>query len=268
MSHNVSPTPATGIATSPRRRQQAIQPPNPLTTSLGNARNAGLGIGGFAQTPVSSTTLSSPFSGHPQSPYAQSPGGAMRGASPMALRSHGSFGGIYNPQQWGPVGNGSPISSSAGEHRQAQPSRVVALAPRPVGPDGKANPDQRCQHLLTDFQNLSLRLHHPIHLDDIQTRRTRRAVLLKSFLRRTLHHRTQKLRAMVRLSALQRPCLLISSLDILVAGLPSSSNKQVQTALRTLQVVRLRFHLRLLYKDQARETAHHLKIMQIDCFLP
>lgn len=135
ISQNVPPTQASGIATSPRPRQQAIQPPNLLTTSLGNARNAGLGIGGITQTPASATTLSSPFAGHPQSPYVQSSGGASRGASPMALRSNSSFSGTYNPQQWGPVNNVSQMSS-AREHRRAQSSRVVALAPRPVGPDG------------------------------------------------------------------------------------------------------------------------------------
>lgn len=141
-SHNVSPTPVSEIATSPRRRQQAVQPPNLLTTSLGNARNAGLGIGGIGQTPLSSTSLSSPFSARPQSPYVHSPGGASRGASPMALRSQSSFSGTYNPQQWGPVGNGSSISSSTAEHRQAQSSRVLALAPRPVGPDGNVKSTQ------------------------------------------------------------------------------------------------------------------------------
>lgn len=130
-SYNAAPA-STGIASSPRRRQQALQPPNLLTTSLGIARNAGFGTGSIVQTPVSTTTLSSPFSGIPQSP-----GGAMRGASPMVPRSRTGFNGTYNPQQWGSLNNGSPSSSSAGGHRQAQPSRVVALAPRPVGPDGK-----------------------------------------------------------------------------------------------------------------------------------
>jgi len=129
-SYNTSPDPS-GIATSSPRRRQPVQPPNLLTTSLGNARNAGLGIGGIVQTPVSTTTLSSPFSA-----FSQSPAGAMRGASPMALRSQASFSGTYNPQQWGPLNNRSPNSSSAGDHRPARSSRVVALAPRPVGPDG------------------------------------------------------------------------------------------------------------------------------------
>ena len=133
-SYSVSPGPA-GIATSPRRRQQADQPPTLLTTSLGNARNVGLSFGGIVQTPVSTTSLSGPFSGYPQSP-----GGAMRGASPIALRTQAGFNANYNPQQWGPVRNGSPGSSTTGGHRQAQLSRVVALAPRPVGPDGKKPP--------------------------------------------------------------------------------------------------------------------------------
>ena len=118
------------IASPSRRRQHPVQPPNLLTTSLENARSAGLGIGGIVQTPVSATTLSSPFSGPPQSPA-----GATRGASPMALRSQPGFSGTYNPQQWGPLSNGSP--SASGDHRQARSSRVMALAPRPVGPDGK-----------------------------------------------------------------------------------------------------------------------------------
>lgn len=139
--YNVSGGPA-GIETLPRRRQTPNQPPNLLTTSLGNARNAGLGIGEVPQTPILSTTLSSPFSAYPQSPHPQSPGGAMRGASPMASRSASGFSGHYNPQQWSAVDNVSPNSMSvAGEHRQTgQSSRISHLAPRPVGPDGKGKP--------------------------------------------------------------------------------------------------------------------------------
>lgn len=128
---NTSPNPV-GTASPSRRRQQALRPPNLLTTSLGNARNAGLGIGGNGHTPISTTSLSSPFSGFPQSP-----GGAMRGTSPMALRSQASFSGTYNPQQWGPLSNSSTTSPATGDHRHSQASRAVALAPRPVGPDGK-----------------------------------------------------------------------------------------------------------------------------------
>ena len=124
--YNVSGGPAP-----PRRRQNPNQPPNLLTTSLGNARNAGLGLGRVVQTPISSTTLSSPFSAYPQSTNPQSPGGAMRGASPMASRSASAFSAHYNPQQWGAVNNFSSTSlSMAGEHRQTS-----HLAPHPVGPD-------------------------------------------------------------------------------------------------------------------------------------
>ena len=134
---------ATGIEIPPRRRQLPNQPPNLLTTSLGNARGAGLGVGAVVQTPISSTTLSGPFSAYPQYPYPQSPAGAARGASPMASQSASAFSGHYNPQQWGVVNNVSPNSMSmAGEHRQtSQSSRAAHLAPRLVGPDGKGIPD-------------------------------------------------------------------------------------------------------------------------------
>jgi hypothetical protein len=135
----LSPAEAEIAIIPPRRRQHAVQPPNLLTTSLGQARNNGLGIGGLSQTPISSTTLSTPFSTYPQSAYSAvppSPGGAMRGTSPMAFRSQSGFSAAYNPQQWGPVSHTSP--ASGGEHgHDGRSSRVVALAPRPVGPDGR-----------------------------------------------------------------------------------------------------------------------------------
>ena len=139
-SYNVSGGPA-GIESSHRRRQLPNQPPNLLTTSLGNARNTTLGIGGVVQTPISSTTLSGPFSAHPLCSYPQSPGGAVRGTSPMASRSASTFSGHYNPQQWGVVNSASPNAMSmAGEFRQtSQSSRTAHLAPRLVGPDGKGN---------------------------------------------------------------------------------------------------------------------------------
>ena len=153
--YNVSGESA-GIETPPRRRQ-TNQPPNLLTTSLGNARNTGLGFGGVVQTPVSSTTLSSPFSAYPQSPHSQAPRGNMRGASPMASRSASGFTGHYNPQQWGTVNSVSPNSMSmAGEPRQTcQSARTVHLAAhcRPVGPDGKPEPYLvRAQLMKTDAE--------------------------------------------------------------------------------------------------------------------
>ena len=135
---NVPGAPA-GIQISSRRRQLPNQPPNLLTTSLGNARNTTFAPGGLVQTPVSSITLSGPFSAHPQCPYPQSPGGALRDSSPMASRSASTFSGHYNPQQWGAVNSASPSSMSmVGEHRQiSQSTRTAHLAPRLVGPDGK-----------------------------------------------------------------------------------------------------------------------------------
>ena len=129
-----------GLSPPPRRRH-ALQPPSLLTTTLENAHNLGLGIAG--QTPVSATSLSSPFSTSPTSPYPASPTGAMRGASPMVLRAPSAFNTAYNPQQWGPVSSGSsstPISTSRPVSiRQPNQSRAVVLAPRPLGPDGKPN---------------------------------------------------------------------------------------------------------------------------------
>ena len=146
---SVSGAPA-GIEASPRRRQTPNRPPNLLTSSLGNARNAGLGLGAVVQTPASSTSLSAPFSAYPQYPYPKSPAGAMRGTSPMTSRSASAFTGQYNPQQWGAVNNVSPNSiSMAGEHRQiSHSSRTAHLAPRPVGPDGKEPPYLTRTHLM------------------------------------------------------------------------------------------------------------------------
>ena len=120
-----------------RRRPHAVQPLNLLTTTLGNTHNAGLGIGG--QTPVSTTSLSSPFSQHQPSPYPRSPAGAMRGTSPSVHRT--PFSTAYNPQQWGPLNatsSPSPNSASAsmGPRHPSQTTRVALLAARPVGPDG------------------------------------------------------------------------------------------------------------------------------------
>lgn len=121
------------------RRPHAIQPPTLLTATLENAHSAGLGITGH--TPVSTNSLSSPFSAYQHSPYPLSPAGAMRGTSPMAHRATTSFNAAYNPQQWGPVSSGSTSSPSSSSRtmttRQTQTTRVAVLAARPVGPDGE-----------------------------------------------------------------------------------------------------------------------------------
>ncbi len=130
---------------SPRRRQHAIQPPNLLTASLGNARHTGLGVGGSTQTPLSATSLSSPFSVYQPSPYPASPGGAMRGNSPMATRTLAAYNAPYNPQRWGTTNPSSSSTSTASGTRQRQTTRIESLAARPVGPDGMLS------HLLTQW---------------------------------------------------------------------------------------------------------------------
>ena len=120
----------------PRRRHPGLQPPSLLTTSLeNNARQAHLGLGS-AQTPLSAatTTLSSPFSAFPSSqsanPTTATPASSL--VSPMHTHQSPSVSTPYNPQQWGPMNAGSP--GAAIQHSTRQ--RLVALAPRLVGPDG------------------------------------------------------------------------------------------------------------------------------------
>ena len=126
-----------------RRRQHALQPPSLLTTTVGNAHNLG-------QTPISATSLSSPFSSHQPSSYPGSAIGTMRGSSsPMVHRPSSAFNMAYNPQQWGPVSSGSnsiptSASRSAAIRQPMQSTRVTALAARPVGPDGKLDVPSRC----------------------------------------------------------------------------------------------------------------------------
>ena len=121
------------LAPTARRRQRAVQPPS-LTTTIG------LGLGVPGQTPISTTSLSSPFSANfPSSPYPVSPGGALRGTSPMSHRGPTAFSTPYNPQQWGPISAASsnPASSTASSTRQgSQATRVVPLAAVATGPDG------------------------------------------------------------------------------------------------------------------------------------
>ncbi|KAI9852151.1 MAG: hypothetical protein M1830_006817, partial [Pleopsidium flavum] len=83
----------------PRTRRHAVQPPM-LTTTLSGPHNDGVGLGLTAQTPISTTSLSSPFSQYNPSIYTASPGGASRTTSPMASRNSAIFNVPYNPQQW------------------------------------------------------------------------------------------------------------------------------------------------------------------------
>ncbi|KAI3016890.1 hypothetical protein CBS147345_4542 [Aspergillus niger] len=126
------PTPLTSSnQPSPSRREHAVQPP-PLTTSLGGHQFQGLGLAlgsGYSSTPLSSTSLSSPFT-QGQSPAVGSPGGAAIGSSPMASRQYNV---PYNPQDWGPVGSGS---MNAGQATYTPPNSMLRIVsqPRSTGP--------------------------------------------------------------------------------------------------------------------------------------
>ena len=130
---------------SPLRRQNAAQPPTLRTTSLNNTQGLGLGYGlNAGQTPISTTSLSSPFALHNASPYPASPSVT---ASPMAVRSPATFSTPYNPQQWGRIGSdGSPLvgpaASTLSPLHARQSSRAVAYAPRLRGPDGMCMTDR------------------------------------------------------------------------------------------------------------------------------
>ncbi|PYI06463.1 hypothetical protein BO78DRAFT_397191 [Aspergillus sclerotiicarbonarius CBS 121057] len=125
------PTPhTTSNQPSPSRREHAVQPP-PLTTTLSGHQFQGLGLAlgaGYTGTPLSSTSLSSPFT--QGSPAVASPGGAAIGSSPMASRQYNV---PYNPQDWGPVGNGS---LNAGQSTYPQTNNMLRIAsqPRSTGP--------------------------------------------------------------------------------------------------------------------------------------
>lgn len=193
-------------------RQHVLQPPSLLTTTLENAHSLGLGMA--AHTPISATSLSSPFSSaHQPSPYQASPPGAMRGTSPVVHRMPATLNMAYNPQQWGPVNSGATPSSSSRptSMRQASQSRrAPVLAARPVGPDGKAKAscqDCHCLHLC--IQNPSSLPPHHTHLADtsVGILLVNQPALLSCLTPSPL---TQIIHGIARLSALLRQCLLIS----------------------------------------------------------
>ena len=132
--HNALP------ALSPLRRRHVAQPPTLLTTSLSNAHSLGHGLGlNGGQTPVSTTSLSSPFSQQNHSPYLSSPAAATPS---MLTSSPAAYAAAYNPQQWGRIPGdrvGDVASSSTLSPLHArQSSRNISYAPRLQGPDGNA----------------------------------------------------------------------------------------------------------------------------------
>ena len=101
-----------------------MQPP-PLTTSFNNPQFQGQGLGvglgaGYLATPLSTTSLSSPFI---HSPAVNSAGGPL-GSSPMASRQYNA---PYNPQDWGPVHN---VPINTGQSPYAQSGNMLRVVPQ------------------------------------------------------------------------------------------------------------------------------------------
>jgi hypothetical protein len=134
LSAGLPPSPARSPLELPgRRRQNVVQPPA-LTTSLNGSQHHGFGgvgvAGGYTSTPT--TSLSSPFS---QSGYLPSPGAAGRGSSPMAMRGS-SYSAPYNPQEWGPVGDGRSPQLGQVSYEQSNNGISLMQPPPPPRPSG------------------------------------------------------------------------------------------------------------------------------------
>ncbi|KAL8873365.1 MAG: hypothetical protein Q9174_001150, partial [Haloplaca sp. 1 TL-2023] len=78
-----------GFSSTPtfRRQHAGGQPPTLLTADFGGARSQHLNIASASQTPLSTTSLSAPFSAHPTSAYPISPQADFGESSAMATRS-------------------------------------------------------------------------------------------------------------------------------------------------------------------------------------
>lgn len=120
--YNFAPPPINTSTMSPRRRQHDHQPPA-LSTTLSAIHRFGSHLAGH--TPVSATTLSSPFN---PANFAASPGAAS--PHPNARTPSGS----YNPQQWSANGVGSPAAGP----RYVPHHSLNATAVRAVGAAGGA----------------------------------------------------------------------------------------------------------------------------------
>lgn len=136
----------TGPSQSSSRRQHLGQPPTLLTTSSGGLPTRHLHIPSGPQTPLSTTSLSTPFSSYPSSSLVLSPGAEARPSSPMATRSPPSLNTPYNPQQWGPLSSStsSLLEDDTRARHRSQSSRFPRFAPRPLGPDGMTVEDPTC----------------------------------------------------------------------------------------------------------------------------
>lgn len=248
----------------PSIRQHGLQPPSLLTTTLENAHSLGLGMAG--QTPISATSLSSPFStAHQPSPYHASPPGAIRGTSPVVHRMPTTFNMAYNPQQWGPVNSGpTPNSSSrpTSMRQSSQSRRAPILAARPVGPDGKAKAScQHCRCLHLCIQNPLFPPPHHTHLVETSVRilLVNQPALLSCL---TLSPLIQIIYGIARLSALPRQCLLISCQE---PTSPDPQCLQISSIRATRQMLNQlqSFHHHHLRRGLVIEFVHPPRIMQI-----
>ena len=132
--HLFSPTPASSQSS----RRHVGQPPSLLTTTFAGPRPQDLRIPPGLQTPLPTTSLSTPFSAYSSAAYPLSSGGEAGGSSPMATRTRPTFNAPYNPQQWGPLhsSTSSPLEESSRTRHGSQSNRVARFAPRLLGPDG------------------------------------------------------------------------------------------------------------------------------------
>ncbi len=162
MSSLFAPTPplhpTAGSHLSPRRREHVAQPPA-LTTSLSGLQYQGQGLGlTYSPAPLSTTSLSSPFSQSAHSPFLVTPGGAARGSSPMASRLSVAYPTAYNPREWGPVGRNSPSVGPGHTSQSRQSSTIVAPAPpRQLASDGEYIPSLQAPELFSELTSVQYR---------------------------------------------------------------------------------------------------------------
>ena len=115
-----SSTVNTSNQNSPNRREHALRPPL-LTTALSGIQYQ------HGTTPISSTSLSSPFIHG--SPYAASPAnGRSASSASMSSRQPAAYSVPYNPQDWGPLGAPAQnqYSHAGNQLRIAPPQRAHA----------------------------------------------------------------------------------------------------------------------------------------------
>ncbi|KAL8778138.1 MAG: hypothetical protein Q9213_007554 [Squamulea squamosa] len=118
-------------------RRYGDQPPTLLNTSFAVPRPYNLAFPSGSQTPLSTTSLSTPFSAFPLSACSLSNSAEVGSSSPMATRSRPNFNAPYNPQHWGPLSSSSssPLEEATRNRHTSQSNRSAPFAPRLLGPD-------------------------------------------------------------------------------------------------------------------------------------